>query len=287
VAEEMGIGYEAVRARRPNIIYCSINTYGESGPCSGRPGHESIAQAVSGMMVRYGDEKPVNAPYNANDYGTGLLACYGVTLALLHRRRTGKGQRVDSALAYTATLLQSALLHDYDGKRWDEASGQHAVGENLFYRAYQAQDGWLFLAARPGELERCPELADVVAGDNKASVEQALEARFHSRSVVEWVALLTQADIPAHRIVSDPAALMEDPLVRAQGLSITRVHDEIGAVTTTAPAIRMSQTPLVIGRPAPKPGADAAGILEEIGLGDQLDRLVRKRVIVVAGVGAA
>ena len=115
-----------------------MNTFGHIGPYASRPGHEQIGQAVSGMQVRYGSAKPATAPFAANDYGTGLMACYGVALALLHRRRTGEGQFVDSALAYTATMLQSALLQDYDGKEWNEPHGQEATGSGPLDRLYQA-----------------------------------------------------------------------------------------------------------------------------------------------------
>ena len=91
------------------------------------------------MQVRYGSAKPATAPFAANDYGTGLMACYGVALALLHRRRTGEGQFVDSALAYTATMLQSALLQDYKGKEWNEPHGQEATGSGPLNRLYQAE----------------------------------------------------------------------------------------------------------------------------------------------------
>src|SRR5205085_2694195 len=111
------------------------------------------------MKVRYGSVNPATAPFAANDYGTCLMACYGVALALLHRRRTGQGQFVDSALAYTATMLQSALLQDYEGKQWNEPHGQDAKGTGPFNRLYEASDGWLFLAAGGADIARCAELA--------------------------------------------------------------------------------------------------------------------------------
>jgi len=285
VAEELGIGYTAVKSRRPDIIYGSMNTFGHLGPYAGRPGHEQIGQAVSGMQVRYGSEKPATAPFAANDYGTGLMSCYGVALALLHRRRTGQGQFVDSALAYTATMLQSALLQDYPGKQWNEPHGQDAKGSGPLNRLYQAGDGWLFLAARPGELAGCAELADL-AGCNGAELEKALEARLRSRPVAEWVRALTAAGIGAHRLVPDLVELMTDPLVVKRGLAITREHEGFGPITTTAPGVRLSRTPMVVGRPAAKPGTDAASVLAEIGLGSELDRLIREGVIAVDGVKA-
>jgi crotonobetainyl-CoA:carnitine CoA-transferase CaiB-like acyl-CoA transferase len=285
VAEKLGIDYERVRARRSDIIYGSMNTFGHVGPYAGRPGHEQIGQAVSGMQVRYGSAKPATAPFAANDYGTGLMACYGVALALLHRRRTGEGQFVDSALAYTATMLQSALLQDYAGKQWNEPHGQEATGSGPLNRLYEASDGWLFLAARVGELANCAELADL-AGRGDADLERELEARLCSRNVAAWVEILNKAGIGAHRVVPSLVELMTDPLVQARGLAITRDHEGFGPITTTAPGIKLSRTPVTAGRPAAKPGSDAASVLAEIGMGGELDRLIREHVIAVDGVKA-
>ncbi|MGZ5093594.1 MAG: CaiB/BaiF CoA transferase family protein [Burkholderiales bacterium] len=285
VAERLGIGYEQVRARRPDIIYGSMNTFGHIGPYASRPGHEQIGQAVSGMQVRYGSNKPATAPFAANDYGTGLMACYGVALALLHRRCTGEGQFVDSALAYTATMLQSALLQDYKGKQWNEPHGQDATGSGPLNRLYQANDGWLFLAARDGELARCAELADL-DGRSDADLERALEERMRQRNVAEWVNVLNKAGIGAHRVVPTLPELMTDPLTQARGLAITRDHEGFGPITTTAPGVKLSRTPMTIGRPAAKPGSDAASVLAEIGLGAEMERLIRERAIAVDGVKA-
>ena len=285
VAERLGIDYERVRARRPDIVYGSINTFGHIGPYAGRPGHEQIGQAVSGMQVRYGSAKPATAPFAANDYGTGLMACYAVALALLHRRRTGQGQFVDSALAYTATMLQSALLQDYPGKQWDEPHGQEAMGSGPLDRLYQASDGWLFLAGRPEELAHCAELADL-AGRSGADLERELEQRIRSRSVAAWVDALTKAGIGAHRVVASLVELMTDPLTQARGLAVTREHEGFGPITTTAPGVKLSHTPVIVGRPAAKPGSDAASVLGEIGLAGELDRLIRDGVIAVDGVKA-
>src|SRR5690606_21057813 len=100
VAERLGIGYEQVRARRPDIGYASLNCYGHDGPFADRAGHEQIAQAVTGMQDRYRlpDGMPQTQRYAVNDYGTGYLGAYAVSLALLHRARTGQGQHVDAAL---------------------------------------------------------------------------------------------------------------------------------------------------------------------------------------------
>jgi len=82
------------------------------------------------------------------------MASYGVLLALLHRKRTGKGQFVDTALAYTATMLQSELLQEYSGKKWDEPRGQEALGRGPLDRLYEASDGWLYLVMRQEDCSR-------------------------------------------------------------------------------------------------------------------------------------
>ena len=286
VAERLGIGYEQVRARRPDIVYGSMNTFGHIGPYASRPGHEQIGQAVSGMQVRFGGSgKPATAPFAANDYGTGLMSFYAVALALLHRRRTGEGQFVDSALAYTATMLQSALLHDYEGKQWDEPRGQDATGTGPLNRLYEASDGWLFLSAREEDLRRCPELADL-AGTECVITHRDLEERMRSRTVDNWVDRLTKSGIGAHRVVPSLAELMTDPLVQSRGLAITRHHEGFGSITTTAPSVKLSRTPVIVGRPAAKPGSDAASVLEEIGMSGELERLIRDGVVAVDGVKA-
>jgi crotonobetainyl-CoA:carnitine CoA-transferase CaiB-like acyl-CoA transferase len=289
VAERLGIGYEQVRARRPDIVYCSINTYGQIGPWAGRPGHEQLAQAATGMQVRFGgDGRPVLQPFAVNDYGTGFMGAYAVALALLHRRRTGEGQHVDTALAYTATVLQSPFLQAYAGKRWDEPRGQDALGSSPLHRAYRARDGWLFLGARPSDRDRLEHALGLtgLGSLDAAALAHTLAERLAGDTVAAWERRLWEAGIGAHRVVGDVADLMADPWVRAHGLSITRPHEGVGLIDTTGPAPRLSRTPPVPGCPAPRPGADAASILGEIGLAGELDRLVRAGVVVLEGVTA-
>jgi crotonobetainyl-CoA:carnitine CoA-transferase CaiB-like acyl-CoA transferase len=285
VAERLGIDYERVRARKPDIVFGYMNTFGSIGPYALRPGHEQIGQAVSGMQVRYGSAKPATAPFAANDYGTGLMACYGVALALLHRRRTGQGQFVDSALAYTATMLQSALLQDYPGKQWNEPHGQEALGEGPLKRMYEAADGWVFLVSTREELARCWDFRDI-GSRTGADLERWLEVRMRTRSVPEWLKVMNRAGIAVHRVVPRLLELMVDPVTKRRGVVITRDHEGFGPITTTAPGVRLSRTPVVPGRPAPKPGSDAASVLAEIGMGGELERLISDGVIAVDGVRA-
>ena len=285
VADKLGVGCEAVKARKPDIVYASLNTYGQIGPFAGRPGHEQIAQAASGMQERYGGERPVLAPFAVNDYGTGLMGAYGVMLALLERRRTGRGQHVDTALAFTATMFQSLLLPSYAGKEWNEPRGQDALGEGPLYRAYEASDGWLFLATRAEQLGSVPALAHAakLKGDD---LTRALEEGFRTQTVESWTAALQAAGIGAHRVVEDAWELMESEWAKTHGLSVTREHDGLGPVTTIGPSARLSRTPPEPGKPAPRPGSDAKLVLASIGRDGDLERLVDSGVVVTEGVVA-
>jgi crotonobetainyl-CoA:carnitine CoA-transferase CaiB-like acyl-CoA transferase len=288
IADKLGFGYEAVKRRKPDVVYASLNTYGQIGPFAGRPGHEQIAQAATGMQERYGgDGRPTLQPFAVNDYGTGYMGAFGVALALLHRRRTGQGQHVDTALAYTATMLQSPFLLSYEGKTWDEPRGQEALGSGPLHRLYQCSDGWIFLGALDSERPALAAALDAdLAGLEGDALASAIEASLASRTVEDAVAALTEAGIGAQRNVEEASELMEDAWVRAHGLSITRDHEGFGPITTTGPGPRMSRSPVAPGRAAPRPGSDARSVLDDIGMGGQLDDLVRRGIVRVEGISA-
>jgi len=287
--EKLGLGYEEVRQRKPDIIYASLNAYGHLGPWAARPGHEGFAQAATGMTRRLGgDGKPASQPNPVNDYGTGFMGAYGVALALYHRQRTGQGQHVDAALAYTAMTLQSPFMQMYQGKQWNETRGRDALGSAPLQQAYHASDGWVFLGAQESDKARLSKVeglagVDALSGEGLASF---LEERFLGNTVAAWVDRLTAAGVGAQRVITEVRELMTDPWVVSHGLSITREHDELGPVTTCGPAPRLSRTPVRPGRPAPKPGSDAADVLAGYGLDGDFQRLVNAGIILTDGVRA-
>ena len=160
VVARLGIDYESVRQRKPDIIYASLNAYGDTGPMADQPGYEEAAQALTGMQVRFGGaEKPILWPFGVvNDYGTGYAGAFGVLMALGIRKQQGLGQEISSARARTACALQSAHLQDYEGKRWQEPSGQDAMGYGPSQRLYECRDGWIYVGARTAQ-----DIADHIA----------------------------------------------------------------------------------------------------------------------------
>jgi crotonobetainyl-CoA:carnitine CoA-transferase CaiB-like acyl-CoA transferase len=278
VMDRLGLGYEAVKARLPSVVYASINTYGVVGPWKGRPGHEHLGQSSSGMTVRFGGD---GAPSLQNiraecDYGTGLLGAYAVSLALLERQRTGKGQHVNSALSATGALLQSPFMYDFEGRVWDEPKGQDSLGLNPLQRVYQVSDAWIFLGLRPEEVARLNSIEGLegLGGLSDDELERGLEERFRLADARTWVERLSAANIGAHRVTS-LAEIMDDPWVRSHQLIVTREHEGLGPVDQVGAIPRLSRTPTMTGSPATEPGARGREVLDELGLGDELDQLIK------------
>ena len=205
VAERLGIGYEQLSERNPRIVYAAINAFGQEGPWAMRPGFDQNAQAATGMQIRNGgdDGEPGPPPYTFNDYGTGIMAAYGVILALLERERTGRGQKVDTSLAYTASTFSSEYMIDYEGFEPDEISGPEAKGSGPFSRLYQTSDGWIALSAeRDGERERLLRL-EPFAGISGPDLAGQFESVFSSGSTSGWVEMLSEdleRGVPACRV---------------------------------------------------------------------------------------
>lgn len=275
-AERLGVGYEQVRARKPDIVYASLNCYGHDGPFADRAGHEQIAQAATGMQDRYRlpDGMPQTQRYAVNDYGTGYLGAYGVSLAMLHRAKTGQGQFVDAALCYTATFLQSPFLVGYEGKTWDEARGQDQVGSGPLHRAYQAADAWFFVGARDASELAAVEGLEAVASLEGDALAEVLTARFREAPAAEWVTRLLAAGVGAHHVVNSTDELMQSDYATSHGLSVTREHPHWGTVTSTGPAPRLSRTPVRAGEPAPVVGSHSREVLREAGLGERVEALI-------------
>jgi crotonobetainyl-CoA:carnitine CoA-transferase CaiB-like acyl-CoA transferase len=282
VAERLGIGYEQVKARRPDVVYGSVSFCGYGGPWERVPGYEPNAQAATGMAARMGGEAgpPGPQPFAPNDYATGLLGAFAVGLALFHRQRSGEGQHVQTSLVAAATVLQAALIHTRDGQVQGASSGPEALGWSPLQRLYRASDGWFFLGAQDSQCARLATVEGVHGITNLIGreLEVALQDCFAKRPAMEWVSVLTAEGIGAQRLIS-ATALMSEPWVVAHGLSITRVDAGGDAITTIGPPFRLSRTPVVPGALVSKPGADGADVLESVGMADRLDELVAKRAI--------
>jgi crotonobetainyl-CoA:carnitine CoA-transferase CaiB-like acyl-CoA transferase len=226
VPEKLGIGYDAVHAINPRIVYCSITGFGADGPYAGRPAYDTVGQAMSGFLSRVHGEDDSRIPGpNHSDAITGIFACMGILGALNERHRTGNGRKVEvSMLEATMALSVDALAHYF------------ALGEEQAYygRASQSQsylvkcrDGkrialhlsspdkfWKALAQaieRPEILERYPTRVERIRGYEALGRE--LNAVFGQRDREDWLGRLDKHDIPyaPERTISE---LEHDPQVK-------------------------------------------------------------------------
>lgn len=278
--DRLGLGYDEVRKRQPNVIYASLNAFGHDGPWAERPGWEQLAQATTGIQVRRGgrDAAPQLLPYPMNDYATGLLGAYSVALALHERQRTGRGQCVDGGLALTACLLQSPFFLDYEGYQRSEPEGLDVRGFSALSRLYEAADGWLYLHCgddsdwqRMTGLDEFTRLSDDDRFRNSESRKSNDDALADAISKIiagdtrdRWVERLTGAGISVieNKVIEDFHA---DSHVRKAGLVVSREHPDFGMADHLGVVPRLSGTPARVGRPTPVLGAETDEILTEAG----------------------
>lgn len=285
-SDRLGIGYGEVRSRRPDIVYTQMSCYGRGGPWTEHRGWERQGQAVTGIMERTGLPS-VLGPYNMVDIGTGIMGTFATGLALYHRFVTGQGQMVGASLVQTATYHQSLFTFDYPGYVAGEPRGYDALGEGPLDRYYQASDGWFYLAARPEELAQLAEVVGAEPGSLEgAQLDKELEAAFRTDRAGEWVARLRAAGIAAQEQVAI-GELMSDHNARTRGLSITQNVEGVGPCVMPGLSVHLSDTPARIGEISGRPGADAEGILTELGIPDRLGALERSWVVRTTDLPAA
>jgi crotonobetainyl-CoA:carnitine CoA-transferase CaiB-like acyl-CoA transferase len=287
-ADRYGIGYRHVSARFPDMVFVSVTCYGETGLWGARRGWEVQGQAVTGMMERAGGDHHVPevlGPYNVVDFGSGVMTAFAASLGIFHRTRTGAGGHVMASLAQTATYHQAIFMLDYAGRqRTAEPRGPEALGSGPFQRYYQVRDGWIFLGMKPSQwpsLQSVPWLADAAsrpAPADPAAAEAALAAAFAEQSAAEAVQALQKAGVGAHEVLTTEQVMTREP-ARKLGLSLIQESDDFGPVVMPGLTVRLSQSPLVLGRAAGRAGSDAESILAEVGMAGRMTELSRAWVL--------
>jgi crotonobetainyl-CoA:carnitine CoA-transferase CaiB-like acyl-CoA transferase len=256
--ERLGLGYEHLRAVNPRLVYCSISGFGESGPEASRPGYDLIVQGESGVMdiTGFADGPPVKVGNSIADLVAGMSAAQGITLALLARERTGRGQKVEIGMldVMASLLTYQAGLYWNAGGRPARRGNQHP--SIVPYEVFQAQDAYLTLGVANNSLweKTCralgrPELArdprfDTEANrvTNRDTLIPLLNELFRSRPADEWLARLEQAGVPAGKIKT-VAEVCESPHLKARGMVVKLAHPKAGAITVMGVPVRLGSTP--------------------------------------------
>ena len=284
LAEELGLGPEALRARNRRLVYCSVGAYGRSGPLSREPGYDALMQAAGGLISVTGEAgRPgVRVGTSTIDQGTGAWAAIGVLTALLDRERTGEGSVVDVSLYETAIGYLAYHLVGYladgtvprgDGTRFPMVAP---------YEVLPTRDGVLMVAAGNDRLFRAlcvvvgvPDLvddprfetnADRVA--NRDALATLLAERLATDDTAAWHERLTAAGVPAAP-VADVRDVAESPQTEALGILQRLDHSRIDGLRLPALPLSFDGERALHPSAPPDVGQHSTEILREVGYADE------------------
>jgi len=290
VMDRLGIGYEDLNAVNRSIVYVSGTGFGPDGPYQTRPGQDLLIQSMSGLAAYGGrrDDPPTPAGSSIVDASTALLLGFSALAALLHRERTGEGQRVDVSLFNTAVALQCQELaaHMNMSKRFDRSeAGIGGAWLSAPFGVYRTSDGHLAIAmaslAVVAELLEIPELAayddEDRAYDERDDVYRLVQSRLTDRTTVEWLEILATRDVWCAP-VQDFDAVVADPQVAHNELLTTVPHpngdDDVRVVGIP---VRFSATPGTVRSGPPAVGQHTEEVLASLGYGDDDIRELREQ----------
>ena len=281
-AARLGLGYPQLSATNPRLVYASISGYGQTGPYTGEPGYDAIAQALGGIMSVTGetDGPPVRVGVSTADLGAGMWALVGILAALHARHRTGRGQWVDVSLldGQVAWLTYVAAGHFATGATPQRYGSAHPT--IVPYQAFLTDDRHLMVAVGNDALWRrfAPVLGlDHLVNDprfatNPSRVEHrdqllpVIEAALATRSADDWAKLLAAAGVPAAPINTVDQAL-QHPQVLARGMVAELDHPTVGRLRAVSSPVKLSSHPPTVRTAPPAQGEHTDAVLGQMGYG--------------------
>jgi formyl-CoA transferase len=287
----LGLDYDAVSARHPRLVYCSISGFGDTGPDAGRPGYDLIVQGESGLMDLTGeaDGPPTKVGTSIADLTAGSMAIQGILLALYARQTTGRGQYVTIAMldAMASLLTYNAGNYFATGESSTRRGNDHP--SVVPYQTFRAKDGWMNLGIANDSLwvrycdaiER-PDLRDdprFAAAPDRVKYRDVLVPIIveltAARSVQEWVELLGAAGVPCGRIRT-VAEACTNPQLTERGKVVDRPHPTAETVRMVGLPIELSDTPGRIETAPPLLGEHTDDVLRDAGYADNEIRALRE-----------
>jgi formyl-CoA transferase len=277
-----GLDYESLRSIKPDLIYCSITGFGQTGPYAHRPGYDFIIQGMGGFMSVTGeaDEFEGASPQKSGvaiaDIFTGMYATTAILAAVVHRDKTGEGQYIDMSLLDTQIAVMANVSSAYltSGSvpgRWGNASPIIVP-----YQTFPTSDGWMIVAAGNDSQYRHfvsaggeEHLADnplfktnPLRVEHRKKLIPLLEVMTRKKSKTEWIALLEKANVPCGPI-NNFKEVFENEQVIARKVQINVPHPTAGNMKLVASPMKLSKTPTEVRMAPPTLGQHTTEILHE------------------------
>ena len=282
VKDRLGIGYAALSAENPRLIYASISGFGQDGPYADRPGFDQIAQGMGGLMSITGlpGQGPVRVGIPIADLCAGIFAAQGILVALLEREVSGLGQWVQTSL-----LQAQAFMLDFQASRWLQAGEvPKQAGNNhptsIPTGVFKTSDGHINIAATGNAIWRrfCELVGEPgwltdprfdgaqARSDNRDELNRLIEAKIATDTSANWVERMNAAGVPAGPINAIDQTF-EDPQAKHLGLAVT-LDDGARSQAYVAQPMTLSRTPSAVATHPPGIGEHTDAILREAGYTD-------------------
>jgi len=294
VMARLGLGYEAFKERKPDLVYCAISGFGQDGPLKDNPAYDQIIQGLSGAMSVTGDANsaPLRVGYPVADTTGGMTAAFALVAALLKRERTGQGEFIDVSMLESTVAAMGWAVSNWlvagvralpmgNENMTASPSGAFATADGLLNIAANEQgqfESLCDLVGRP-DLKTDPRFAErETRKRRRVELKGELAAALAGRSAAEWAALFNRHGVPAGEVLDVPAMLAHPQVTERR---LVRAFDDVPGVDREV-RVRRSGFRLASGDPAPafapRPlGADTNALLGELGYDDtEIDALRRE-----------
>ncbi len=279
--DKMGLGYTSLSKQRPDLVYCSISGFGQTGPRRREPGYDAVIQGEGGLMSITGsnDGPGYRLGVAIADIVSGMFSAYGIAIALLARHRTGRGQFVDVGMldAVTALLTYQAGIYFATETAPARLGNRHPT--IVPYETLEAADGDLVVAVGNDQLWQtfCGVLQlETLADDDRFKTNKdrvsahdelrpLLVERLKTRPAEEWLSKLKEAGVPCGG-VRDLDELFSDPQIIERAMVVALDHPAAGLIRQLGVPIKLGDTPGAVRTPPPLLGEHTETVLRELGL---------------------
>lgn len=294
VMAKMGLSWEEVHVLNPRLVYCSVTAYGQTGPFSTKSGFDVVVQGDSGFMDITGFEVPTRVGVGLTDFIGAFYGLIGIFTSLIAREKTGEGQHVDSAMmdGMLALLTYQAGTYFATGESPIRMGNRHPL--QTPYETFSAKDGHVIIGAgsqklwenlcnnvinRPDLIEDARFLTLQDRNKNEPSLKEIIEEITRTKSVEEWIGLLTKGNVPCGKVRSVKEAL-ELEQTKARDM-VVEMEDELrGKIKMLGIPTKLSSTPGEIRRMPPVLGEHTIEVLKALGYNqEKIDQLKDKGII--------